>query len=152
MVKSVVAVFLIGIGISYADIKWLGLTQGFKKARQEEKLIMIYIYSSKCYYCKKMEATTFKDPQIQEIVNKNFVAVKVRKCDDEGQFIRKEYGYLGTPTFHFLTPDGKKIKSIFGAWNKKEFLKILKYFYEKHYLSKSMTQYFMDENKGGIKE
>jgi thioredoxin-related protein len=127
-----------------ADINWENYENAFIKAKKEKKLVMIYIYSPECHYCKEMEETTFKDKQVQQTVNRYFVPVKVRKCSKDGQEIRKEYGYLGTPTFHFIEPNGKKIKSIFGAWIKEDFLKILKYFYEKHYKTKSMTDYFME--------
>lgn len=143
--RAATLAFFLLIGISYGDIKWYGLDDGFKKARKEKKIVMIYIYSPKCHYCKRMEATTFKDKKVQKILNRFFVPIKVRKCTEDGMFAREEYGYLGTPTFHFITPDGKKIKSIFGAWKKNEFLKILKYFYSGVYKRKTMTEYFMDE-------
>lgn len=137
---------LLAINLSVlADVKWLDYQEAFYKAKKENKIVMIYIYSPECHYCKEMEATTFKDKEVQETINKYFAPVKVRKCLELGLEIRKEYGYLGTPTFHFVKPDGKKIKSIFGAWKKEDFLKILKYFYEGHYKTKSMTEYFLQE-------
>lgn len=143
--RKVVLLFFLMAGISYADIKWLSLEDGFSRAQKEKKIVLIYIYSPKCHYCKKMEATTFKSPQVQEIVNKYFIPVKVRKCSEDGAFVKEEYGYLGTPTFHFVKPDGTKIKSLFGAWSKEEFLKILRYFYSGAYKQKSMNEFFTEE-------
>ncbi len=137
---------LLAINLStFADVKWLSYKDAFSKARKENKIVMIYLYSPECHYCKEMDETTFKDKKVQEIINKYFAPVKVRKCIELGLKVRKKYGYLGTPTFHFIKPDGKKIKSIFGAWKKEDFLKILKYFYEGHYKTKSMTEYFLQE-------
>jgi len=127
-----------------AKINWEKYENAFKKASEESKLVLIYIYSLECHYCKEMDETTFQDKKVQDVVNKYFVPVKVRKCSEDGLEIRREYGYLGTPTFHFIEANGKKLKSIFGAWKKEDFLKILKYFYEKHYKTKSMTEYFME--------
>jgi thioredoxin-related protein len=143
--RTVVAFLLVILGVSYGDISWYGLNDGFKKAQKEKKPVMIYIYSPKCHYCKEMDATTFKDKKVQELVNRYFVPIKIRKCSEDGMFVRAEYGYLGTPTFHFVSPDGEKIKSIFGAWPKEDFLKILGYFYTGAYKTKSMTEYFMEE-------
>ncbi|SNZ06843.1 Protein of unknown function, DUF255 [Persephonella hydrogeniphila] len=143
--RSVVVFLLLVFSISYGDVKWYGLNDGFKKAQKEKKLVMIYIYSPKCHYCKEMDATTFKDKKVQDTINRYFVPIKVRKCSEDGMFVRAEYGYLGTPTFHFITPTGEKIKSIFGAWPKEDFLKILKYFYSGAYKTKPMTEYFMEE-------
>ncbi len=130
-----------------ADIRWLkDLDTALYKAEKQNKLILIYIYSPHCGYCKKMDRTTFKDKKVQEMIKKYFIPVKVDKDSPEGEIIKAEYGYLGTPTFHFLEPDGKKIKSIFGAWKKDDFLMILKYFAEGYYKKMNMTEYFMNEN------
>lgn len=147
VLNKVVAIMFFSLGFalsSVAKINWEKYENAFKKAKEENKLIMIYIYSPECHYCKEMEKTTFQDKEVQRTVNKYFIPIKVRKCSEYGLEIRKEYGYLGTPTFHFVEANGKKIKSIFGAWKKDDFLKILKYFYEKYYKSKSMTDYFME--------
>lgn len=130
---------------AFADVKWIDYEKAFKIAKEKGKLIMLYIYSPECHYCKEMEATTFKNEEVQKTVNEYFVPVKIRKCSEIGLEVRREYGYLGTPTFHFVKPNGKKIKSIFGAWKKEDFMKILKYFYEGHYKKKSMTEYFLEE-------
>lgn len=142
-VVAMVAVLTLALN-SFAEVKWEKYENAFKRAKKENKIVMIYIYSPECHYCREMDETTFEDKEVQETVNKYFVPVKVRKCSEDGQEIRREYGYLGTPTFHFIEPNGKKIKSIFGAWRKDDFLKILKYFYEGHYKNKSMTDYFME--------
>ena len=147
--KVVIVLFLITFGISSAkaEIRWLyDLDMALYKAQKQNKLILIYIYSPHCGYCKKMDRTTFKDREIQEIIKKYFIPVKVDKDSPQGEMIKAEYGYLGTPTFHFLESNGKKIKSIFGAWEKKDFLMILKYFAKGYYKKMNMTEYFMNEN------
>ncbi len=142
--KFVIVLLLATLSISFADIHWItDLDKGFKKAQKEKKLILIYVYSPKCHYCKEMERTTFKSKKVQEMIEKYFVPLKIRKCSEDGQFVKMEYGYFGTPTFHFLEPDGTKIKSIFGAWKEKEFLKILEYFAKGYYKKMNMTEYFM---------
>jgi len=143
--RILIAIVLIISNFSFADINWANLKDAFKKAKKENKLVMIYIYSIHCQYCKKMERTTFNDKEVQNILNKYFVPVKVEKDSEEGIKVKNKYGYFGTPTFHFITSDGRKIKSLFGAWEKEDFLKILQYFYTKMYKQKSMTEYFMEE-------
>ncbi len=143
MTKRVVFLLLFLIGFSFADIRWYSLEDGLKKAEKERKYVLIYITSKHCHYCREMDKTTFKDDKVQRYLNTYFVPIKVEKTSKEGLLVRKKYGYMGTPTFHFLEADGKKIKTLFGAWNKEEFLKILKFFAEKHYKKESMTEYFM---------
>jgi len=127
-----------------ASINWVSYKDAFKKAQKENKLVMIYIYSDECHYCKEMEQTTFKDKEVIQTINRYFVPVKVEKKTKDAKEVIKKYGYLGTPTFHFVDKDGKKLKSIFGAWKKEDFLKILGYFYSQVYKTKTMTEYFME--------
>ncbi len=145
MMRKVAVIVVFIIGFANADIKWeTDLNTAFERAEKENRLLMIYLYSPRCHYCKFMEEKVFPAKEVQEIVNKNFVPVKVRKCTDDGQFIKVHYGYMGTPMFYFVKPDGDLIKSIFGAWQKKDFLKILEYFAGGHYKRVPMTEYFME--------
>ncbi len=141
--RYIFLVFVLLIGISLADVRWLSLKEGLKKAKKERKMILIYITSKHCQYCKKMDRTTFKRKSIQEYINRYFIPIKVEKDSYEGKKVKNMYGYVGTPTFHFLEPDGKKVKTLFGAWKPEEFLGILKYFAEGHYKHVNMTEYFM---------
>ncbi|ACO04732.1 MULTISPECIES: thioredoxin family protein [Persephonella] len=134
---------LILIGSSMASIRWLDYQEGINEMKKTGKMMIIYIHSDHCQYCRKMEATTFKNRKVEEVLERFFVPVKVEKNSEEGLNVRKIYGYMGTPTFHFIQPDGKKVYSLFGAWNEKEFLEILRYFYEGHYREKTLTEYFM---------
>jgi len=141
--KYVLALLFLVIGFSIAQIKWFSLKEGLKKAKEERKMIVIYITSKHCQYCREMENTTFKNQKVQEYLNKNFIPIKVEKSSSDGWTVRKKYGYVGTPTFHFLEANGKKIKTLFGAWTPEEFLGILRYFGEGHYKTTNMTEYFM---------
>ncbi len=146
-IAVLIFLLIIGINSAKADIRWLSdLDMALYKAKKQNKLVLIYIYSPHCGYCKKMDRTTFRDKKIQEIIKRYFIPVKVDSNSPEGETIKNEYGYLGTPTFHFLEPNGKKIKSIFGAWEKEDFLMILKYFAKGYYKKMNMTEYFMNEN------
>lgn len=47
------------------------------KAKSENKLLIISIGYSACHWCHVMELETFEDPEAAEIMNKQFVSVKV---------------------------------------------------------------------------
>ncbi|NPA52839.1 MAG: DUF255 domain-containing protein [Aquificae bacterium] len=137
-------VILLFIGNTKANISWeTDLDTAFKRAEKENKIIFVYLYSPKCHYCKDMEKKVFTDKKIQEIITKHFIPVKIRKCTDDGHFIKVQYGFIGTPMFYFIDKNGELIKSIFGAWEKKDFLKILEYFSTGSYKKIPMTEYFM---------
>lgn len=137
---------LLFIGIAKADINWISYEKAFDLAKKENKLVLVYIYSPSCHYCDIMEFNVFESKRVEDLINKDFIPVKLRKCSKEGIEFRKKYGFIGTPMFYFLETDGKKIKSIFGAWEEKDFFKILDYFASDNYKNMDMNEYFMKNN------
>lgn len=48
-----------------------------KKAKQENKLILVSIGYSACHWCHVMEHESFEDGQVAEIMNRHFVCIKI---------------------------------------------------------------------------
>jgi uncharacterized protein YyaL (SSP411 family) len=121
------AVFIAGIGASpfvtaslHADpIHWMKYDEALKKAKQENKHVLVDFATSWCGWCKKMDATTYRDPDVQAAIARNFEAAKVDGDSynlvnlDDGQITEKgltrQYGVTGYPTTWFLEPDGTHI-------------------------------------------
>jgi uncharacterized protein YyaL (SSP411 family) len=86
-----------------------------KKARDEDKLILISIGYSACHWCHVMETESFEDEGIAEIMNKNFVCIKVDR--EERPDIDQIYmeavqimnGSGGWPLNCFALPDGRPV-------------------------------------------
>jgi thioredoxin-related protein len=78
-------------------IKWMSFTEAIKENKAHPKKIFIDVYTSWCGWCKRMDASTYTDPDIIKYMNKNFYAVRL---DAET-----------TDTFHFNNHDFKKIGS-----------------------------------------
>lgn len=144
--KKLFLFLLLFIGIAKADINWIHYEKAFDLAKKENKLIFVYVYSPSCHYCDIMEFNVFDSKRVEDLLNKKFIPVKLRKCSKEGIEFRKKYGFMGTPMFYFLEPDGKKIKSIFGAWEEKDFFKILTFFASGSYKNMGMNEFFMKNN------
>jgi uncharacterized protein YyaL (SSP411 family) len=85
----------------------------FELARRENKPILLDIGAVWCHWCHVMDRESYDDPEIAEIVNERFVAIKVDR--DERPDIDSRYqvavqavsGQGGWPLTAFLTPDGK---------------------------------------------
>ncbi len=85
----------------------------FKRAKQENKPIFLSIGYSTCHWCHVMEHESFEDQKVADILNKNFIAVKVDR--EERPDIDSVYmmvcqmmtGHGGWPLTVFLTPDQK---------------------------------------------
>ncbi len=64
------------IGFSQPDINWLTIEEAEAQNKITPKPFLIDIYTDWCGWCKKLDATTYKDPQVVGFVNENFYAVK----------------------------------------------------------------------------
>jgi len=87
--------------------------EAFATAQRENKPLLLDIGAVWCHWCHVMDRESYDDPQVAQIVNENFVAVKVDR--DERPDIDSRYqaavsaisGQGGWPLTAFLTPDGK---------------------------------------------
>ncbi|HSY36216.1 MAG TPA: thioredoxin domain-containing protein [Acidobacteriaceae bacterium] len=85
----------------------------FEKARRENKPVLLDIGAVWCHWCHVMDRESYENPATAEVINKNFVAVKVDR--DERPDVDTRYqsavaaisGQGGWPLTAFLTPDGK---------------------------------------------
>jgi len=84
----------------------------FSKAQQENKPLIISIGYSSCHWCHVMEKECFEDKEVAEIMNKNFICVKV----DREEYPDLDNWYMlsvqllgrpgGWPLNVFALPDG----------------------------------------------
>jgi uncharacterized protein len=87
--------------------------EAFATAKRENKPILLDIGAVWCHWCHVMDRESYDDPDVAQIVNERFVAVKVDR--DERPDIDSRYqvavsaisGQGGWPLTAFLTPDGK---------------------------------------------
>lgn len=130
-------ILVLVLGCSTAnEIKWLDFEEGLKRAKKENKLILLDISAKWCHYCNLMETTTYSDKEVIKIINEKFIPVKVDA--DLRKDINKKYNQGGLPTTAILTQDGtliygnlylppedlKKVLLYFSSLSKEEIEKI----------------------------
>ena len=64
-------------------LTWYNFTDGYNKAVEEGKIILIDAYTDWCGWCKVMDKKTYTDAGVIEVLNKNFVCVKLNPEKDE---------------------------------------------------------------------
>ncbi|MFC1885862.1 thioredoxin domain-containing protein, partial [Thermodesulfobacteriota bacterium] len=104
---------------AYNPVDWRPWGEdALKKAKTEDKPILLSIGYSTCHWCHVMEKESFEDPETAEIMNAHFVCIKVDR--EERPDLDKLYitavsaitGSAGWPLNVFLTPD---LKPFFGG-------------------------------------
>ncbi|TEB07542.1 hypothetical protein Psch_01097 [Pelotomaculum schinkii] len=99
---------------AYNPVDWYPWgEEAFEKARTEDKLIFLSIGYSTCHWCHVMERESFEDEEVAEILNKEYVAIKVDR--EERPDIDHIYmtvcqamtGHGGWPLTVLMTPEKK---------------------------------------------
>lgn len=168
-----IALLFVGFSLSMASpvsssydppaekITWYSWEEAIELAENTPKKIFIDLYTDWCGWCKRMDATTFQDPQVVSYMNKHFIAVKFNAEQkesvqykgytmefDESAGRRGAHqlaisllnGRMGYPSFVYLDEDQNRITISPGYKEAPAMLRELKYVGGEHY----MTTKFQD--------
>lgn len=105
------------------SVKYEGFDEALKRAKKEHKIIMIKVMTEDCHYCRKMEREVMIEKEVTDVLKKDFITVKI---DVSKVKLPLELKSDLTPTFIFVDEDEKVLMNIPGAWDKKDFLLLLK--------------------------
>ncbi len=104
-----------------------------KKAKEENKPLLISIGYAACHWCHVMEEESFEDPEVARIMNENFIAIKVdreERPDVDNIYMNAAQlmtGGGGWPLNILALPDGKPYYA--GTYfPKDDWLKVLKHY------------------------
>ena len=99
---------------AHNPINWYAWSEeAFTKAKEEDKPIFLSIGYSTCHWCHVMAHESFEDEEVAEIMNNNFIAIKVDR--EERPDVDSVYmtacqaltGHGGWPLTVIMTPDQK---------------------------------------------
>jgi len=87
-------------------------TEALRKAKDEDKPLIVSIGYASCHWCHVMERESFEDDETARIMNENFVSIKVdreERPDLDSLYIKAVQamtGRAGWPLTVFATPEG----------------------------------------------
>lgn len=100
--------------LQHADnpVDWLPWGEAaFEQAKREDKLVLVSIGYSTCHWCHVMEHESFENEKTAEVMNRNFLNVKVDREERPDvdatymAFVQATTGHGGWPLNVWLTPD-----------------------------------------------
>lgn len=62
---------------AFSQINWIPFEKAVELSNQDGKPILIDVYTDWCGWCKRLDATTYKDSAVVGYINANFHAVKM---------------------------------------------------------------------------
>ena len=154
---------------SAAAFRWYTIEEviAIKEANpNDNKAIFIDVYTDWCGWCKRMDATTFADPRVKEILGQEFYAVKfdgeakqdIRMGDQTFKFInqgRRGYhelaaallqGKMSYPTVVFMDKNFNMIQPLPGYRTADEMLPILHFIGTEAYQNQSWDAFLANWN------
>lgn len=105
------------------SVQYEGFEKALVKAKKEHKIIMIKVMSKHCHYCRKMDREVMIEEEVVDALKKDFTSVVIDISTTNLPLgLKAEL----TPSFIFIDENAKVLMNIPGAWDKNDFLEILK--------------------------
>lgn len=107
-----------------AETHWVDINDLPAKLKQYPRPVVVEMYATWCGWCKKMDKTTFADPEIAALVNEAVYMVKINGetttpftflgKTTNGKEMVKALGIQGYPTFLLVDEGQEKIEIVEG--------------------------------------
>ncbi len=93
-------------------ITWYSYDEGMKIAQEQNKPMMIDVYTDRCPWCKELDRVVYTDPDVIDLADK-FVCIKFNA--DKHRDLAARYNPTGgVPAIVFLRSDGTEIHRLGG--------------------------------------
>ena len=144
-------------------INWMTFQEAVKLNETAPKKIFIDVFTEWCGWCKKMDQTTFKDPEVVAYMNENYYAVKLdAEMNDTIVFngytfvnqggingrkgthqlaVALLQGKMSYPSYVMMSEKNQVITAVPGYMEPKDLLPILKYIADDVYQIETYQDY-----------
>jgi len=117
--KKIALLLTLTVSLLMAELTWApGYDAAMEQASKEGKLVMVMLTREGCPACEYMKDVVLDDDDVIDELELGFVPVLL---DIHNDMIPSGLGYIGTPTFHFLTAGGRKVARLDGGANVMDF-------------------------------
>jgi len=158
----------VNIKAQESKVKWYSIEEAIELNKKDQRKIFIDVYTDWCGWCKKMEATTFTNPEIAKILNEEYYAVRFdaetkdtinfagQIFVNEGDRSRSPHqlavallqGKMSYPSVAYLNENNQLLTSVPGYYTADRLEPILMFFAEDAFMSKSFEEYQKEFSNG----
>ncbi|MDE3058993.1 MAG: DUF255 domain-containing protein, partial [Bacteroidota bacterium] len=82
---AAIATVLYGVTVmrEAKEVKWNSFDSGMQQASNENKKVLIDVYTDWCTWCKKMDSDVYSDASVADYLKKNFVTIRLNAESNE---------------------------------------------------------------------
>ena len=144
-----------------AQVEWMTWDEAIAANAKAPRKIFVDVYTDWCGWCHRMDKTTFRDPEVAALLNRDFYPVKLNAEQREAITFRGETyefeatgrrgahqlarkllrGRMGYPTVVFLDEEAEVIQPIPGYQDGDAMEKIVRYFGSDTYRTTPWAEY-----------
>jgi thioredoxin-related protein len=89
------------------EVNWRHDYDAARREARSKGLPMVLDFGTKnCFFCQKMDATTFRDPRVVSLINEKFIPLKIDAQEESMLGIVQKLGINAYPTFVLASADG----------------------------------------------
>ncbi len=132
-------------------LTWQSFDEGLAEARKTNSKVLVDVYTDWCGWCKRMDLQTYANDEVATYLQKRYVVIKLNAESDQKltykgtEYTERElaaaFGIDGYPSTLFLRADGEPITIYPGFADAKQFLNVLSFIAEDHYLTMKFQEY-----------
>lgn len=141
-------------------VQWMSFEEAVNLSEKEPKKLFIDVYTHWCGWCKKMDKTTFTEPDVVKLLNEKFYPVKLdAETRDTIRFRDKVFKYvaeykanelaisllngkMGYPSYVLLDESFSMLTPAIQSYlTKEDLMPVLKYYGENIFKEKSWEEY-----------
>lgn len=111
------------VGVYFYELSY---EDALKMAKQQGRKLFIDCYTTWCGPCKYMSETVFKQENVGDFLNQNFICLKYDMEKGEGPELAKKFGVRAYPTFVIVNPDGTIRHKLVGGGEGEKFIERVK--------------------------
>jgi thioredoxin-related protein len=96
------------------DVDWRSdYNAARKEAAEKGRPLVLDFGFETCAFCRKLDSTTFRDPEIVKVLNTKFIPLRI-DIERDPRHLAEQLGLQKYPTVVFATPDGHVLGSVEG--------------------------------------